>query len=347
MERNYWIHRISYCAEVSYPLLEKGILSIGFSDFSSKDFVENTIKDWNLFEAAFRKEWGNVPRNRYSLWRFIRDMKKGDYIIVPSWGTFSVYELESDEIYITDSELLKGIKDTNGIEIIKQEDGYLHFNNKNNEILDLGFFRKVKQIKINISRTDFADSALTSRLKIRQTNANIDNIKGSVLKAINSCNEDEPINLHGQLLDKFQSETLKTIKENLNPDKFEKLIKWYFIKTGANEVTIPPKNENGKEGDVDIIASFEAIKTIIYIQAKFHEGVTDSWAVNQVTEYRTQKEKMDDGYNRIAWVITTAEQYTHDSYAKAKENLVLLIDGMEFTKMLLEIGISELNSAMD
>lgn len=33
MERNYWIHRISHIAEISYPLLDVGYLSYGWSDF--------------------------------------------------------------------------------------------------------------------------------------------------------------------------------------------------------------------------------------------------------------------------------------------------------------------------
>jgi hypothetical protein len=36
----YWLHRIAYLQGVSYPLLEKGYLSIGFSDFSDEDFIE-------------------------------------------------------------------------------------------------------------------------------------------------------------------------------------------------------------------------------------------------------------------------------------------------------------------
>ena len=36
MERDYWIHRISHIAEISYPLLENNYLSYGFSDFEEE-----------------------------------------------------------------------------------------------------------------------------------------------------------------------------------------------------------------------------------------------------------------------------------------------------------------------
>ncbi len=45
-------------------------------------------------------------------------------------------------------------------------------------------------------------------------------------------------------------------------------------KIGAEYSIIPAKNKPGKKdgADADIIAEFENIKHIIYIQAKHHEG---------------------------------------------------------------------------
>lgn len=37
---NYWLHRISHKAELSYPLLNKGFLTIGFSDFTDNEFID-------------------------------------------------------------------------------------------------------------------------------------------------------------------------------------------------------------------------------------------------------------------------------------------------------------------
>ena len=42
---NYWLHRISHMQAVSYPLLEKGYLSIGFKDFLQRpEFLKRKIK---------------------------------------------------------------------------------------------------------------------------------------------------------------------------------------------------------------------------------------------------------------------------------------------------------------
>lgn len=89
MEKSFWLHRISYHAEVAHPLLERNILSIGFSDFSEKDFIKTCSNNWDKFERSF-DEWERRPRSRYSLWRFLYEMKKEDYVVVPSSGAFSI-----------------------------------------------------------------------------------------------------------------------------------------------------------------------------------------------------------------------------------------------------------------
>jgi predicted Mrr-cat superfamily restriction endonuclease len=95
---SFWLHRISHHAEFSYPLLEQGYLSIGFSDFADPEFLEKTFrKDWASFEEWFADEWGQNPPGRYSLWRFIAEMRKGDRVAVPSPSTFSVYEILEDK----------------------------------------------------------------------------------------------------------------------------------------------------------------------------------------------------------------------------------------------------------
>jgi hypothetical protein len=57
---NYWIHRISHHAELSYPLLDKGFLTIGFSDFTDDDEIIEKVKfnDWNFFNGKFKEKWG-------------------------------------------------------------------------------------------------------------------------------------------------------------------------------------------------------------------------------------------------------------------------------------------------
>lgn len=341
-----WLHRISHHAEVAYPLLENGYLSIGYSDFSEPDFIKDSCGEnaWQLFEKYFDDNWGQRPKNRYNLWRFVAEMRKGDLIVVPSWGTFSVYELTEDMAEPVAAIKLSDIKDWHGNNIEKNEDGLLY--RKTGEHIDLGFVRKVKLIKKDIPRYEYADAALTSRMKIRSTNADMSDLKGSIEKALEGFTKGQPLSIYSQIITKTQQSILDTIRGELTPGKFEILVEWYFKRIGASDVYIPSKNESGKEGDADVIAVFEPLKTIIYSQVKFHTGETSSWAIEQITNYKDQKDSMDDGYSKICWVISSADNFSKQSYDFAKEAKVQLIDGKQFTTMLLEAGIVNLDKAI-
>lgn len=341
-----WLHRISHHAEVAYPLLKQGYLSIGYSDFSDSEFIEDISKpnSWQTFEKYFDDTWGSRPKTRYNLWRFINEMSEKDYVLVPSWGNFSIFEFEEEDAKIIADIDTTELKDWHGNNIEKRENGLLY--NSKGELIDLGFVRKVKAIKKGIPRYEYADAALTSRMKFRSTNADISDLEDSIDKAIASFEKGQPLNIHSQIIEKAKQGVLETLRSELTPDKFEILVKWYFQRIGASEVYIPSKNESGKEGDADVVAIFEAIKTIIYVQAKFHSGETSSWAIEQISDYKDQKDSMDDGYSKISWVITTADNFSQEAFSYAKDYKVQLIDGNQFTRMLLEAGINNLNKAL-
>lgn len=348
---NYWLHRISHHAEVSYQLLDRNYLTIGFSDFSNHDFINNVLKydtweeRWKELERIFMEKWGCCPRIRHNLWRFIEGFKKGDWIIVPGGGVFSIYEIVGEKPIPVSDLSFDDLKDWHGNPLVIDEFIY-----RGEEEIDLGFCWKVKPIETNISRYNYADAPLTARMKIRQTNANIFDLEQSIKKAFNAFIIKKPINLHSKILEASIDNILATLKSELNPDKLELLVKFYFERIGASEVYIPSKNEPGKEGDADVIAIFEHIKTIIYIQAKFHGGKTNEWALQQIKDYKDDKESvnkldkevMDDDYSRISWVISTADGYTDEAYKLAREEKIQLIDGKKFVTLLLEAGITNL-----
>jgi len=338
---NYWLHRVSHHEEVAYPLLEKGYLSIGWSDFSTPDFIKKSREEngGTYFDETFQKEWGlPLPRNRYNLWRFIVEMEKGDWVVVPSWGTFSIFEIEDDSV-LSISELCNRFKinDWSGNPI------------ENTTQVDLGFFRKVKPIATDVSRYEYLDAALTARMKIRQTNADITDLKDSIEEALTAYKEKKPLNIYSQIVEKTSRQILDTIQSKLNPDKFERLVEWYFKRIGATAV-IPSKNESGKEGDADVVATFEFIKTIIYTQVKFHSRgtETDSWAIEQINDYKSQKDRdeIDNGYSKIAWVISSGDRFSDEAKDLAKTANIQLFDGKTFATMLLEAGIANLNGAI-
>jgi predicted Mrr-cat superfamily restriction endonuclease len=340
-----WLHRISYHGETSHPLLERGYLTIGFSDFSNPEFISKACgQDWSYFQNEFLEGWGELKRTRYDLWKFLAEMKAGDQVVVPGFpnqGSFSVFEIIDDKPLPIGDVKTAGLKTWTG-DSVTLKDGLLNCKEK---VIGLGFARKVRQIEKDLARSSFADAALTSRMKCRGTTYDISDLHESVDRAIASYRSNSPINLHNILLEQHTQATLNAICRELNPDKFEQLIKWYFEKVGATHVEIPGKNEPDKEGDGDIVATFEPLKTIIYVQAKKHTGETNEWAMQQIKDYRDKKESMDDGYARIAWVVSTAEGFSKECISLAKQNKVLLLNGRDFVRLLLNAGIEGLDMA--
>jgi predicted Mrr-cat superfamily restriction endonuclease len=340
----YWLHRISWLAHVSYPLLNEGYLSIGWSDFSDEEFLEKSSEeDGEYFDERFGAEYGYLPRNRYSLWYFLADMAKGDIVIVPSkWGTFSIYKIEEANAILPSSFVLnEGLVDWNGKKIKFNKSKQLILEDEK-DYLDIGFLRKVKPIQEEIPRAEYANAALTRRMKIQNTTANINDLKDDVVSAIDAFKKNKPINLKSTLLDKSIDLWLSIIKKELNPDKFEKLILLYFQRVGASNVYIPPKNENNKAGDVDIVAEFEHIKSTICVQVKFHDNETNDWAIEQIKESAESKKYCGDSYTTHYWVITSGDSFTEEAKRLASENNIVLIDGREFVRMFIEIGIQNI-----
>ena len=341
--RRIWLHRISHHAEAAYPLVDLGILTIGYSDFSNPEFLERTkARDVAFFDQAFAQNWPETPRprTRHNLWRFIAEMQIGDSVLVPSWGVFSIYRIDSEPHLITDIDA-KGVVTARKEPIIVKGDG-LHIGEQH---LDLGFFRKVTATATNVSRDKFADGALTSRMKIRSATADISDLSKNVKAALEGFRENRPINLHANILSASAETLLRMLQDDLDDRKLEKVIKWYFRRQGATEVTIPSKNEPGKQGDADIVAEFEPLRTTYYVQAKHHKGMTSDWAVQQVKEYKTQKDQMDDGYSKIAWVVSTAESFSPQCEELAKQGFVRLVTGPDLVEMMLEAGIQNLDEA--
>lgn len=350
---NYWLHRISHHAHIAHPLLfNNNKLTIGFSDFSNQKFIDDVLhpdhhlERLHVVDNYVRSEWGGKEtdhRTRYNIWRFIEGFKENDYVIVPTQGKFSVFKLTGKPLPISNLQI-KDLKDWNNKEVTINS--LLSIDDSN---LDLGFYWDVEPVQLWIERYEYADASLTSRMKIRTTNALISDLKDSVNRAIEGKEKKQPINLYASIMDTAKPIVLKNILTDLDDNKLEKLIKWYFDRIGATNTFIPSKNESGKEGDADIVAVFEPLKTIYYVQAKFHKGTTDGWATHQIIEYRNKKieqsanDTMDDGYNKISWVVSTGDNFDDNSIKLAQENRVQLINGEELSRLILEAGISDLN----
>ena len=346
----YWLHRISGYRDplrlLSWPLLERGFLTIGFKDFSNDAFLNKamSVRGVGDFDSEFKNADGSLPQYQRNLWRFLRGMSIGDWVLVPGEKVFSVYEIKGKPRTISDIPLENADFKTlvDGKDVTKKN-GLLAVDGK---CIDLGFYREVAIHRIGdkeakeVSRYDYADKALTARMKVKNTNVEIPDLGKSLENALNAWSNGRPLRLYSHAIKALLDE----IDRLLNPTKFELLVKWYFEHLGAT--IVPSKNERGKEGDADIVAIFNDLRLTIYIQAKFHEknSRTDQLAVEQITEYaRWAKEENVNDENTVAcWVVSTCESFTDDCTRKAKDSGVILINGMEFARMMLEAGLEGL-----
>ena len=338
---NYWLHRVTggeNARGVALNLLENGFISIGWSDFSNEKSLEKIRTDVQTFNQMFLDEWGELPRNRWNLRRFAYDMQPGDIVVVPAPYSFSVYRVSDDKIYTVESIEKNLFKDWNGELISLKQDGYLY--NSNNNHVDLGFFRKAELLEKDIPRDGFADQSLYSRLKILNTNACINDIKNSVVEAVKNYREDKPINFRKSVLDEASDIVLEKIHKLQNDSKFEALVEWYLESIGG-KVQTPSKNESPtEEGDADKVAFFDKLGIAIIVQAKKHTGETNNWAIQQIKSYK-HNHNFDD-YTTILWVISTCDSFSEEAIQEAASNGIRLINGKEFSRMILDAGLEGL-----
>ena len=342
-------HRISWQENVARPLLQRGVLTIGFSRLSHLNFLsKGTLVATAVYDLDedIQEAYGSLLRERHSLWRFLH-MPRDARVLVPGPGTFSIYRVADDRPSLI-SQLgaadLDGLEASEGERIERGANGLLYVGDSK---VDLGFFRRVTPEAEDVGRSDFADRALTARMKARQTTLDISDLESSITTSLGAWRCGTPLSLRSLIMDQLSEHLLNLVYDTLNDAKFESLVKWYFQRLGASQVDVLPKNQGDKEGDADVTAIFEPLRTIHYVQAKLHEpgSTTDRWAVEQVNGYvehmRTAEE--EDGYARIPWVVSTCGDFDPDCKKLARENRVTLINGREFARMLLEAGIDSLD----
>lgn len=335
---NTWLHRITggdYALPLSSALLDKGYLSIGWSDFSTEEYLGIIKAGGNEFDKMFMDAGWGLPRNRWNLWRFVYAMAPGDLVLVPQPYSFSVYKIADKTVY--SNETIDGtlLVDWNGNKVSLGEDGYLH--NQEGNVIDLGFYRKVTLVEKDIPRAEYADQDLYSRMKIRQTNAQINDILGSVTTAIENFRNKKPLNLKASIVDSASNIVLEKIRAIQNDSKFEALVQWYLESIGG-KVQTPAKNESPTEaGDADKVAIFDKLGVAIMVQVKKHSGQTDSWAIEQINAYK--KNHTFDDYTTILWVISSCDSFSEEAEQLAQASGVKLIDGIKFSRMILDAGL--------
>lgn len=365
MGKHYWLHRISQEWDVAYYLFDhgdpdrNGYLSIGWVYAENQQAFQQTASTTGDYDQALKTSGYTLDRGRWSLYYFWK-FQKGDIVVVPKFDRkFAIVEITDIPMPIHKLQGFTDFKSADHTDHIVRDrkNKLIRYSHQKNVIgadgkagddepVDIGFVVPMKILKDNLNRYDYADSALTSRMKIRQTTAGIQELANNV-EAVLQANG--PIDLYRITAGKLSEVLLKDILKQLNDTKWEKLIRWYFEKIGATRAWIPAKNESGKKdgADADIVADFDPIYLRIYVQAKFYHGTTDSQALDQVDKYKEQHEESADfsDLTTESWAITSGDKFDEESVRIARQNHITLITGIDFARMLVDAGIADINDA--
>ncbi len=339
--RNYWMHRITHHCEVSHPLTERGLLSIGWSGLSTPENIEKITADNNGIHKVYEENKWEPKRSRYSLRRFVREMKKGDRVIVPHWENCSIYEILEDAPLsieqLTDKDLADLCTwDDNPDPVIRKSNRYL-FNGKENKIIDLGFFRRVKPLKENIPRY-FANEDLRRKMRWLGTTLKVTDVADSFE---DTRRRTKLTIIKESVTSSITKKTYEIFKNHMDDTLFEKLVCWYFKAIGATDVE---KLSADDADDTDISAAFEPIKTIIYTQAKFQDDKINEWAIEQITDFSDNRKELLNDYTINLWVISFAPKFSDACIRMAREKQVVLVNGYKFIEMILGAGLDGLEN---
>jgi hypothetical protein len=113
MPKRYWLHRVSHEWEVSYSLLEQGLLSTGWPSLMGTGVLEAALQG---DENAFKKATAGWGPGRWGFWNFSQ-FRPGDVVAVPLFAKeFAILEVTGQPFEIT---ALAGrrFQDKNGVPI--------------------------------------------------------------------------------------------------------------------------------------------------------------------------------------------------------------------------------------
>ena len=299
------------------------------------------------FEEAYKNVNNDKNKSRWNMWYFA-SFHVDDIVVVPRYdGEFSVCKVLEIAKPIGEIQSEVGEFFDKKAQHITWENGLLKRDGENDTV-DLGFVVRI-QILRTLKRNEYADSALNSRMKMRQTNGDVSDLRSSIDTV---CTAEKPINFYENAIEEGSKKLLERIEKDLDDKKYELLVKAYMDKIGADYSYRPSKNEHGKtnHADADVIAVFEQLRLTVQVQVKHHVNKTDKWAVEQILGYKEQLEdkgsdlyhEREDDYTIIPWVISSCD-FSDEAKELAANNKVRLITGAEFSRMLMDVGLANID----
>lgn len=303
--------------------LETNELIIGWSEAAG---LLDSGLEWQQFRQIVhevyhsdKESYARAGGDAGHLWRFIREMKEGDRVLVPHGAKFYTAEVVgpayyNDEKVYADTAYRRAVKWLNGGESIPRR---------------------------------YARSALQRRMKTRGTCARATDLNEEIDEAIQAVKKEDIPSFEKDLRLELLDKALEQMRSGRIDDYgFERLVATVLKSIGATEVSIRSRSKMDKGADV--IANFFLAATFEFtlaVQVKHYkpEPPVGPEVLNQLVG------GMEAEGTDLGWVVTsgTFSEEAFDSKAAVEEERgfrIELVDGEQLAAMIVEGGLREIYS---
>jgi predicted Mrr-cat superfamily restriction endonuclease len=286
----------------------------------AKGLLDESLK-WEQFReiVKFKYHPGDQNYRRAGadgghLWRFIRDMKVGDFVVVPYWDTFYIGEVKGTATY----------------DPAKVSD-------------DSAYRRTIRWLnnKESLPRS-VAQAALISRMKIQGTSATATDLLDSIKLCLSAVGSGEKPTFERDLKARLVSATLAELHTGrIDSYGFEHLVAAVMRGLGAKDVRVVPRN---KDKGADVLATFlvaGVIQQVVAIQAKHWQPKPPVGrdVVDQLIQ-GIEAEGANLGMIMTSGSISDEATKAATKYTTSKGIKIELVDGELFAKLMVEHGIA-------
>jgi predicted Mrr-cat superfamily restriction endonuclease len=297
--------------------LRAGELIIGWAN--AKGLLDSSL-DWYGFREIVRQAYydneSNLRRSGAAaghLWRFIREMKTGDLVVVPYGNEFFVSEVTGPAMY--DGTM------------VEQDSAYR---------------RKVEWLNNGKAiRRQLARSPLISRMKIQGTCADATDLLDEIKECIDLAQNGHMPTFHADLQARLVREVLSEIRcGRIDNAGFERLIESVLMGLGAETVRVVARR---LDKGADVLATFRiagAFQQLLAVQAKHWqpEPPVSSEVVKQLI-CGIEAESADLGMIITSGSISADAVTAAKSYYDETGVRIEMLDGEQFAKLIVESGI--------
>jgi len=318
MSQSAFVLRIAPGGEDKVPeALQTSELIIGWAE---ADGLLDPNLSWEAFREIVRGAYyADQPDLRRAgaaaghLWRFIREMKSGDLVVVPYGAEFYVAEVSEPAIYDR---------------------------TKINE--DSAYRRKVQWLNgMKPIARQLARSALISRMKTQGTCADATDLLDEIKECLDLAESDQAPTFQTDLQARLIREVLTEMRSGrIESFSFERLIQDMLNGLGAEEVRIVPRSQ---DKGADLLATFRvagAFQQIVAVQAKHWQP--DPPVSRKVVEqliHGIEAESANLGMVITSGSISDEAVQAAEQYFEEKGIRIELLDGEQFAKLIVEHGI--------